>query len=92
MSLWAGEFVYEISGWRGIIHAANTITRFVEKMDTHDVGSQEKPETTKIPLVLEIKTKDLERPDDTIKNMTISLPNGLTAKFILSGSWLVAHD
>jgi hypothetical protein len=61
-------------------------------MDTHDVGSQEKPETTKIPLVLEIKTKDLERPDDTIKNVTISLPNGLTAKFILSGSWLVAHD
>jgi hypothetical protein len=51
-----------------------------------------KPETTKIPLVLEIKTKDLERPDDTIKNVTISLPNGLTAKFIRSGSWLVAHD
>jgi hypothetical protein len=38
MSLWTGEFVYEISGWWGIIHAANTITRFVQKMDTLDEG------------------------------------------------------
>jgi hypothetical protein len=35
--LWTSEFVYEISGWRGIIHAANIIMRFVQKMDTLDV-------------------------------------------------------
>jgi hypothetical protein len=56
-------------------------------MDTLDAGRQEKPETIKIPLVLELQTNDLERPDETIKNVTITLPSGITAKFIRSGSW-----
>jgi hypothetical protein len=55
-------------------------------MDTLDVGSQEKPETTKISLVWEIKTEILEDPDK-IKNVTIALPSGMTAKFIRSGGW-----
>jgi hypothetical protein len=87
MSPWTGEFVYEISGWWGIVHVANTTTRSVQKMDTLDAGRQEKPETIKIPLVLELQTNDLERPDETIKNVTITLPSGITAKFIRSGSW-----
>jgi hypothetical protein len=56
------------------------------QMDTLDVGSQEKPETTKISLVWEIKTEILEDPDK-IKNVTIALPSGMTAKFIRSGGW-----
>jgi hypothetical protein len=44
------------------------------------------PETVRIPLVLELQTKDLEQPD-RVKNVTISLPSGITAKFIRSGSW-----
>ena len=56
-------------------------------MDTLDVGGQEKPETMRISLVLELQAGDLERPDDTIKNVTISLPSGIRAQFIRSGSW-----
>jgi hypothetical protein len=52
-------------------------------METLDVGEAE---VSTLPMAYEVKTEVLEDPE-RIKNVTITLPSGMTAKFIRSRSW-----
>jgi hypothetical protein len=56
-------------------------------MDNVDVQTVDSPVMSRISFVYEVRTEVLEQPD-RIKNVTITLPNGMTAKFIRSGDWV----
>jgi hypothetical protein len=56
-------------------------------MDNVDVRRVDGPEMSRISFVYEVRTEVLEQPD-RIKNVTITLPSGVTAKFIRSGDWV----
>jgi hypothetical protein len=56
-------------------------------MDNIDVERVDSQEMSRISFVYEVKTEILTQPDK-ILNVTITLPNGMTAKFIRSGDWV----
>jgi hypothetical protein len=56
-------------------------------MDNIDVERVDSQEMSRISFGYEVRTEVLEQPDK-IKNVTITLPNGVTAKFIRSGDWV----
>jgi hypothetical protein len=72
MPLRTSKFVHNVAGWRGIIHAANIITRFVQKMDTLDVG-EAKSDGKGIKYRWQISEEELLKPDQ-INILTVTLP------------------